>query len=64
MGAPTGSREVEMVTLPEDTGWLESASANPVIVIVAGDFTLNRLIFAQVSASGFHVRVAACSGVS
>ena len=35
-----------------------ASAANPVMVIVAGDFTLNRLIFSQVSASGFHVRAA------
>ena len=50
---------------PSGRHWLPCiASANPVIVIVAGDFTDNRLIFAQVSTSGFQVCVVACSGVS
>src|ERR1017187_8390677 len=64
MGAPTGSLEEEIVTVPRDTGTTESLPANPLIVIVAGKFSESRLIFVQVAVSGFHVLVSACSGVS
>jgi len=52
MGAPTGSAEVEMVTLPAETG---VESARPVMVMVAGDLAASFLILSQVSGSGFQV---------
>src|SRR5271157_5776848 len=64
MGAPTGSTEVVMFTLPAETGCCGLSAVNPVMVIVAGDFTDCCLIFAQVSASGTQVWVTACCGVS
>src|ERR1017187_4975674 len=63
MGAPTGSSEVEMVTRPEDTRSFASLPAYPRIAILAGDFTLSRLIFAHTAGSGLHIRVLACSAL-
>ena len=53
-----------IVTLPRDTASFIALSPYPLIVIVAGRFTDRRLISAHVPASGFHVRIAACSAVS
>src|ERR1035438_5506013 len=64
MGAPTGSIEVRMATLPRETAWSGESPRKPVMVTVAALDTECRFIACHVTGSGVQECAAANCGVS